>query len=196
MSAAKYRDILDENLFQSALDLRLGRSYSPSSDLDVFLHGLGLEHLAELLKENDLTLRQLLYLEESELKKAGITDVKDCKKIMAAMKEIHVEDTKLGKLPSLSKLESSDELFAFLLRLNRQCNAISHAVVAVSGQIPSNPQKVVFEWDNSQNFTTVCEDILTSITELNKEVCGLQDRLTKLESLAADKAAKSSKTND
>ncbi|XP_069618435.1 ankyrin repeat, SAM and basic leucine zipper domain-containing protein 1 [Ranitomeya imitator] len=156
-------------------------SYSPSSDLDVFLHGLGLEHLAELLKENDLTLRQLLYLEESELKKAGITDVKDCKKIMAAMKEIHVEDTKLGKLPSLSKLESSDELFAFLLRLNRQCNAISHAVVAVSGQIPSNPQKVVFEWDNSQNFTTVCEDILTSITELNKEVCGLQDRLTKFQ---------------
>ncbi|XP_077121121.1 ankyrin repeat, SAM and basic leucine zipper domain-containing protein 1 isoform X2 [Ranitomeya variabilis] len=156
-------------------------SYSPSSDLDVFLHGLGLEHLAELLKENDLTLRQLLYLEENELKKAGITDVKDCKKIMAAMKEIHVEDTKLGKLPSLSKLESSDELFAFLLRLNRQCNAISHAVVAVSGQIPSNPQKVVFEWDNSQNFTTVCKDILTSITELNKEVCGLQDLLTKFQ---------------
>ncbi|XP_077121122.1 ankyrin repeat, SAM and basic leucine zipper domain-containing protein 1 isoform X3 [Ranitomeya variabilis] len=133
------------------------------------------------LEENDLTLRQLLYLEENELKKAGITDVKDCKKIMAAMKEIHVEDTKLGKLPSLSKLESSDELFAFLLRLNRQCNAISHAVVAVSGQIPSNPQKVVFEWDNSQNFTTVCKDILTSITELNKEVCGLQDLLTKFQ---------------
>ncbi|XP_073429453.1 ankyrin repeat, SAM and basic leucine zipper domain-containing protein 1 isoform X1 [Dendrobates tinctorius] len=156
-------------------------SYSPSSDLDVFLHGLGLEHLAELLKENDLTLRQLLYLEESELKKAGITDVKDCKKIMAAMKEIHVEDTKLEKLPSLSKLESSDELFAFLLKLNRQCNAISHAVVAVSSQIPSNPQKVVFEWDASQNFTTVCKDILTSITELNKEVCRLQDLLTKFQ---------------
>ncbi|XP_073506807.1 ankyrin repeat, SAM and basic leucine zipper domain-containing protein 1 [Phyllobates terribilis] len=156
-------------------------SYSTSSDLEVFLHGLGLEHLAELLKDNDLTLRQLLYLEESELKKAGITDVKDCKKIMAAMKEIHVEETKLEKLPSLSKLESSDELFAFLLRLNRQCNAISHAVVAVSSQIPSNPQKVVFEWDTSQNCTTVCKDIVTSITELNKEVCRLQDVLTKFQ---------------
>ncbi|KAM4035315.1 ankyrin repeat, SAM and basic leucine zipper domain-containing protein 1 [Anomaloglossus baeobatrachus] len=156
-------------------------SCSTSSDLEVFLHGLGLEHLVELLKDNDLTLRQLLCLEESELRQAGITDVKDCKKIMAAMKEIHVEETKLEKFQSLSKLESSDELFAFLLRLNRQCNAISHAVVAVSNQIPSNPQKVVLEWDSSQNFSTVCKDILTSVTDLSKEICKLQDLLIKLQ---------------
>ncbi|XP_075711160.1 ankyrin repeat, SAM and basic leucine zipper domain-containing protein 1 [Rhinoderma darwinii] len=154
---------------------------SASSDLEVFLHGLGLEHLAELLKENDLTLRQLLCLEESELKKTGVIDNEDCKKIMAAMKEIQVEETKLEKLPLLSKLESSEELFAFLLKLNRQCNAITHAVVAVSKQIPSNPQKVVLEWDSSQNFSTVCEDILISVKDMNKEVCRLQDLLNKFQ---------------
>ncbi|XP_072003061.1 ankyrin repeat, SAM and basic leucine zipper domain-containing protein 1 [Engystomops pustulosus] len=155
-------------------------SYSASSDLEVFLHGLGMEHLAELFKENDLTLRQLLCLEESELKKAGVKD-EDCKKIMSAMKEIHVEETKLEKLPSLSKLESSDELFAFLLKLNRQCNAITNAVVAVSDQMPLNPQKVVLEWDSSQNFSTVCEDILTSVTDLKKEIGRLQDLLNKFQ---------------
>ncbi|XP_056429823.1 ankyrin repeat, SAM and basic leucine zipper domain-containing protein 1 isoform X2 [Hyla sarda] len=155
-------------------------SCSPSSDLEVFLHGLGLEHLARLFKENDLTLRQLLCLEESEFQKAGVTD-EDCKKIMAAMKEIHVEETKLEKLPSFSELESSDELFAFLLKLNRQCNAITHAVVAVSGQIPLNPQKVVLEWDSSQNYSGVCEDIIMSVTDLNKEVCRLQDLLKKFQ---------------
>ncbi|KAG9490171.1 hypothetical protein GDO78_005842 [Eleutherodactylus coqui] len=154
---------------------------STSSDLEVFLHGLGLEHLAELLKENDFTLRQLLCLEESELEKAGVTDVEDYKKIVAAMKEIRVEETKLETLPSLSKLESSDELFAFLLKLNRQCNAITYAVIAVSNQIPSNPQKVVLEWDSSHNFCAVCEDVLTSVTDLNKEVCRLQELLNKFQ---------------
>ncbi|XP_040269642.1 ankyrin repeat, SAM and basic leucine zipper domain-containing protein 1 [Bufo bufo] len=156
------------------------RSYSASTDLELFLHGVGLEHLAELLKENDLTLRQLLCLEERELKQlAEITD-EDCKKIMAAMKEVHAEERKLEKLPSLSKLESSDELFTFLLKLNRQCNAITQAVVTVSNQMPSNPQKEVLEWDSSLNFCTVCEDILTSVTELNKEISRLQDLLNKL----------------
>ncbi|KAM3925228.1 ankyrin repeat, SAM and basic leucine zipper domain-containing protein 1 [Leptodactylus fuscus] len=155
-------------------------SYSTSSDLEVFLYGLGLEHLAELLKENDLTLRQFLCLEENELLKVGVKD-EDCKKIMTAIKEIYVEETKLGKLPSLSKLESSDELFAFLLKLNRQCSAITHAVVAVSNQIPLNPQKVVLEWDSSQNFSTVCEDILTSVTDMNKEICRLQGLLNKFQ---------------
>jgi len=32
MNAAKYRDILDENLFQSALDLRLGRRFTFQQD--------------------------------------------------------------------------------------------------------------------------------------------------------------------
>ncbi|XP_069812574.1 ankyrin repeat, SAM and basic leucine zipper domain-containing protein 1-like [Dendropsophus ebraccatus] len=155
-------------------------SCSTSSDLEVFLHGLGLEHLAELFKENDLTLRQLLCLEESELKKEGVTD-EDCKKIVAAMKEIHVEETKLEKLPSFSKLDSSDELFAFLLKLNRQCSTITQAVVGVRNQIPQNPQNVVFEWDSSQNFSSVCEDIIRNLTDLNKEVCQLQDLLQKFQ---------------
>jgi len=34
MNAAKYRDILDENLFQSALDLRLGRRFTFQQDND------------------------------------------------------------------------------------------------------------------------------------------------------------------
>jgi len=34
MNAAKYRDILEENLFQSALDLRLGRRFTFQQDND------------------------------------------------------------------------------------------------------------------------------------------------------------------
>ncbi|KAM4676042.1 ankyrin repeat, SAM and basic leucine zipper domain-containing protein 1 [Discoglossus pictus] len=151
------------------------------SDIEVFLHGMGLEHLTDLFKDSDVTLRQLLCLEEEELKKAGITDTEDCKKILTAVKEIQVEETKLDYFPTFLTLESSsDEFFAFLLKLNRQCNCITQAVENINDQIPLNPEKVVLELDSTQNFSSVCEDIVTSITNLHKEVCRLQNLLNKV----------------
>ncbi|XDV28874.1 hypothetical protein PO909_032071 [Leuciscus waleckii] len=44
MNAAKYRDILDENLLQSALDLRLGRRFTFQQDNDP-------KHTAKIMKE-------------------------------------------------------------------------------------------------------------------------------------------------
>ncbi len=44
MNAAKYRDILDENLLQSAQDLRLGRRFTFQQDND-------LKHTAKITKE-------------------------------------------------------------------------------------------------------------------------------------------------
>ncbi|XP_075456083.1 ankyrin repeat, SAM and basic leucine zipper domain-containing protein 1 isoform X2 [Ascaphus truei] len=155
-------------------------SYTASGDLEVFLHGMDLEHLTDLFKDNDITLRELLTLEEEELKKAGITNAEDCNKIIAAVKEIQVEDIKLETSPTFLNLESSsDEFFAFLLKLNRQCNCLTRAVENINDQIPLNPNKIVLEWDSTQNFSSVCEDIVASITDLGKEMFKLQNRLHK-----------------
>ncbi|XP_068128824.1 ankyrin repeat, SAM and basic leucine zipper domain-containing protein 1-like [Hyperolius riggenbachi] len=156
--------------------------YAASSDLDVFLHGLGLGHLGDIFAENNINLRQLLSMEEEELKKVGVTNLEDCKKIMSALEEIQVEETKLESLPEFSNAESScDELFAFLLKLNRQCSSLTHAVEDVNNQIPLNAQKVVLEWDSTQNFASVCEDLVKTVTDLSKETCRLQDLLHKFQ---------------
>ncbi|XP_053575172.1 ankyrin repeat, SAM and basic leucine zipper domain-containing protein 1 [Bombina bombina] len=152
--------------------------YSATTDIEVFLHGIGLEHLTDLFKDSDLTLRQLLCLEEEEFKKAGVTDVNDYKKLIAAVKEMQVEETNLEAFPTSLNLESSsEELLAFLLKMNRQFNCITQAVENINNQIPLNPEEVVLEWDSIQNFTSVCDDNLTSITDLHKEVCRLQNLL-------------------
>ncbi|XP_073475930.1 ankyrin repeat, SAM and basic leucine zipper domain-containing protein 1 [Aquarana catesbeiana] len=157
-------------------------SCSASSDLEVFLHGLGLGHLADIFLESDITLRQLLTLEEGDLKKAGVTETEDRKKIMSASKEIQVEETKFESLPTFSNVESStDELFAFLLKLNRQCTLITHTVEAVNNQIPLNPQKVVLEWDSTQNISSVCEDLVANVGNLSKEMFRLCDMLHKFQ---------------
>ncbi|KFQ03478.1 Ankyrin repeat, SAM and basic leucine zipper domain-containing protein 1, partial [Leptosomus discolor] len=47
-------------------DHRVG-SFSTFDNLEVFLHGIGLEHIIGLLKEGDTTLRQLLIMQKDEL---------------------------------------------------------------------------------------------------------------------------------
>ncbi|KAG8439810.1 hypothetical protein GDO86_005829 [Hymenochirus boettgeri] len=156
-------------------------SYTTPSDLEVFLRGLGLEHLTELFMENDITLRQFLHFDEQELKKV-IHSEEDCKKIIAAVKEIQVEDAKPEEFQNVLDLETSgDELFAFLLKLNRQCTSLTHTVQEISKQIPAHPQKIVMEWDCPENISSVCKDIVTSVADLNKEVCQLQDLLLKFQ---------------
>uniref|UniRef100_A0A8C5MDR3 Ankyrin repeat, SAM and basic leucine zipper domain containing 1 n=1 Tax=Leptobrachium leishanense TaxID=445787 RepID=A0A8C5MDR3_9ANUR len=152
--------------------------YLACSDLDLFLHGMDLGHLSEIFTENDISLRQLLTLEEEELKKAGVVDPSDCQKIIAAAQEVQVEETKFEESPTnLSVENSSDELLAFILKLNRQCSFLAQTVESVHSQIPFNPQKIVLEWDSTQNMTAVCRDLVSSVADLDKEVRRLQTRL-------------------
>uniref|UniRef100_A0A5F5PMM2 Ankyrin repeat, SAM and basic leucine zipper domain-containing protein 1 n=1 Tax=Equus caballus TaxID=9796 RepID=A0A5F5PMM2_HORSE len=81
-------------------------SYTAFGDLEIFLHGLGLEHMTDLLKERDITLRHLLTMRKDEFTKNGITN-KDQQKILAALKELEVEEIKFGELPEMAKLEIS-----------------------------------------------------------------------------------------
>uniref|UniRef100_A0A8D2Q639 Ankyrin repeat, SAM and basic leucine zipper domain containing 1 n=1 Tax=Varanus komodoensis TaxID=61221 RepID=A0A8D2Q639_VARKO len=88
-------------------------SYAAFGDLEVLLHGLGLEHITEILK-------------------IGIMDASDQQKILDAAKELQIEEVKLEELPGIINLEiSGDEFLSFLMKLNKQCIHLTTAVQSV-----------------------------------------------------------------
>ncbi|XP_007114460.1 ankyrin repeat, SAM and basic leucine zipper domain-containing protein 1 [Physeter macrocephalus] len=156
-------------------------SYTAFGDLEIFLHGLGLEHMTDLLKERDITLRHLLTMRKDEFTKNGITS-RDQQKIMAALKELEVEEIKFGELPEVAKLEiSGDEFLSFLLKLNKQCGHLITAVQNIITELPVNSQKIVLEWASPRNFTSVCEELVSNVEDLSEEVCKLKDLIQKLQ---------------
>ncbi|XP_016052416.1 PREDICTED: ankyrin repeat, SAM and basic leucine zipper domain-containing protein 1 isoform X1 [Miniopterus natalensis] len=156
-------------------------SYTAFGDLEVFLHGLGLEHMTDLLKERDITLRHLLTMRKDEFTKNGITN-RDQQKILAALKELEVEEIKFGELPEVAKLEiSGDEFLNFLLRLNKQCGHLITAVQNIITELPVHSHKIVLEWASPRNFTSVCEELVSNVEDLNEEVCKLKDLIQKLQ---------------
>ncbi|KAM7180292.1 ankyrin repeat, SAM and basic leucine zipper domain-containing protein 1 isoform 2-T2 [Macrochelys suwanniensis] len=157
-------------------------SYAAFGDLEVFLHGLGLEHMTELLKEKDIALRQLLTMRKDDFTQIGITNTIDQQKILDAVKELQVEEVKFGELPEVMNLEfSGDEFLTFLLKLNRQCGHLTTAVQNIVSQLPTNSHKIVLEWGPPQSFTKVCEDLVCSVEDLSEEVSKLKDLMQKLQ---------------
>ncbi|KAM6201007.1 ankyrin repeat, SAM and basic leucine zipper domain-containing protein 1 isoform 2-T2 [Rhynchocyon petersi] len=147
-------------------------SYTAFGELDIFLHGLGLEHMADLLKERDITLRHLLTMRKDEFAKNGIA-LKDQQKIMDALNELTVEEIKFGELPELANLEiSGDEFLSFLLKLNKQCGHLITAVQNIITELPVNSHK---------NFTSVCEELVINVEDLREEVYKLRDLIQKLQ---------------
>ena len=72
-------------------------SYTAFGDLEIFLHGLGLEQMTDLLK-------------------FGITN-KDQQVILAAVKEPEVEEINFGELPEVAKLEISCKMNGKMIQL-------------------------------------------------------------------------------
>ncbi|XP_067420069.1 ankyrin repeat, SAM and basic leucine zipper domain-containing protein 1 [Emydura macquarii macquarii] len=157
-------------------------SYTAFGDLEVFLHGLGLEHITELLKERDIALRQLLTMRKDDFMQIGITNTRDQQKILDAVKELQVEEIKFEELPEVMKLEfSGDEFLTFLLKLNRQCGHLTTVVQNIVSQLPTNSHKIVLEWGPPQSFTKVCEDLVCSAEDLSEEVSKLKDLMQKFQ---------------
>ncbi|KFP81669.1 Ankyrin repeat, SAM and basic leucine zipper domain-containing protein 1, partial [Apaloderma vittatum] len=179
----------DETIEQEAIykfmtaapDQRIG-SYSTFSDLEVFLHGLGLEHITGLLKERDIVLRQLLIMQKDELIQIGITNPEDQQKLLGAINELQVEEIRIEDLPEVMKLElSGDEFLKFLQKLNKECSKMIVPVQTMNNYFLKNSHKIVLQWTPTERFIEACKDLGCSIEHLGEEVARLKDLVEKHE---------------
>ncbi|XP_058047551.1 ankyrin repeat, SAM and basic leucine zipper domain-containing protein 1 isoform X2 [Ahaetulla prasina] len=165
-----------------ALKSHKSSSYAAFSDMEVFLHGLELEHITELLKEKEIPLRQLLTMGKEDLIQIGINDTRDQQKILDAVKELHIEEVKLEELSAVTNLEfSGDEFLSFLMKLKRQCIQLKTSVQNVISQFPTDAHKLVLEWSPPHSLATMCEDLILSAEDLTAEAVKLKMLMNKLQ---------------
>ncbi|XP_062838471.1 ankyrin repeat, SAM and basic leucine zipper domain-containing protein 1 isoform X2 [Anolis carolinensis] len=165
----------------------LKRSYAAFGDLEVFLHGFGLEHITEILNERGITLRQLLTMRKEDFVEIGIQDRRDQQKIIDAAKELQIEEIKLEELSGVINVEfSGDELLSFLLKLNRQCIQLTTAVQNVINQFPTDAHKLVLEWSPPESLAKTCEDLICNVEDLNGEACKLRKLMQELHDVQKD----------
>ncbi|NXP25779.1 ASZ1 protein, partial [Scytalopus superciliaris] len=150
-------------------------SCSPFDDMEVFLHGLGLEHITGLLKEQDISLRELLLMQKDDLIKIGITSPGDQQKLLGAIKELQVNE-KIEDLSEIMKLElSEDEFCKFLQKLNKECTKLIIPVQTMNKHFLKNSHKMVLQWAPTETYVELCKDLACNIKKLEEEVAKLKD---------------------
>ncbi|XP_066176378.1 ankyrin repeat, SAM and basic leucine zipper domain-containing protein 1 [Sylvia atricapilla] len=157
-------------------------SYSAFHDIEVFLHGLGLEHIRGLLEEQDIALRQLLTMQKDDLIQIGITDPGDQQKLLDAINDLQVEEKKFEDVSEIMKLElSEDELLKFLQQLNKECTKLIIPVQTMNSHFLKNSHKMVLQWAPTECYVEVCKDVICSVKKLGEEVGKLKDLVVEYE---------------
>ncbi|XP_021240531.1 ankyrin repeat, SAM and basic leucine zipper domain-containing protein 1 isoform X2 [Numida meleagris] len=162
-------------------------SCSTFDAMDVFLHGIGLEHIIGLLKERDVYLWQLLTMQKEEMMQIGITNPVDQQKLLDAINELQVEETRFRDLPELVNLEvSGDECLKFLQKLNKECSNLTVPVQTISKHFLKNSHKMVLQWTPTERHIEVCKDLICNVEKLGEEVKRLNELVTKEEEQRSD----------
>ncbi|NXP54106.1 ASZ1 protein, partial [Heliornis fulica] len=148
---------------------------SAFDDMEVFLRGLGLEHIKGILKEKDITLRKLLVMEKVELIQIGITNPQDQKKLLDTVSELQVEEIRLEDLLEVKKVElSRDEFVKCLQKLNKECSKLITPVQTMNKHFLQKSCQIPLQWAGTESLIEVCKGLVCSVEQLGEEVTKLK----------------------
>ncbi|XP_010705196.1 ankyrin repeat, SAM and basic leucine zipper domain-containing protein 1, partial [Meleagris gallopavo] len=186
----KYCGTVKQETMYKFLTAASAHSVSSCSTLDameVFLHGIGLEHIIGLLKDRDVYLWQLLTMQKEEMIQIGITNPVDQQKLLDAINELQVEETRFRDLPELANLEvSGDECLKFLQKLNKECSNLTVPVQTINKHFLENSHKMVLRWAPTERYIEVCRDLICNVEKLGEEVKRLNEFVAKEEEQRSD----------
>ncbi|XP_039882475.1 ankyrin repeat, SAM and basic leucine zipper domain-containing protein 1 [Simochromis diagramma] len=157
-------------------------SVSKLDDLELLLHGLNLGYLTDIMTENDITWSYLLTMEEDDLKKIGVTDPEDLKKVLTAVQQMHLDKVDLETIRQLGPADSgSEELQNFLISISQQCCYLTETIQDVLNRFPRQPAQLVFSLDPKKEAQTICNQLVVQTKDLQKEVTCLRNLLCQME---------------
>ncbi|XP_016125536.1 ankyrin repeat, SAM and basic leucine zipper domain-containing protein 1-like isoform X2 [Sinocyclocheilus grahami] len=157
-------------------------SSSKLSDIELLLHGLNLDHLSDIMVENDVTWSDLLIMEKGDLEKIGVTNPEDLKKILSTMELMHLDKVDLDTLMPLNNIDSGREDFLnFLISLKQQCCYLTETLQDVISRFPRSPSEVVLTCDPKKEAQALCTELVTQTGDLQKEILCLKTLLSKVD---------------
>uniref|UniRef100_A0A671NU39 Ankyrin repeat, SAM and basic leucine zipper domain-containing protein 1 n=1 Tax=Sinocyclocheilus anshuiensis TaxID=1608454 RepID=A0A671NU39_9TELE len=157
-------------------------SSSKLSDIELLLHGLNLDHLSDIMVENDVTWSDLLIMEKGDLEKIGVTNPEDLKKILSTMELMHLDKVDLDTLTPLNNIDSGREDFLnFLISLKQQCCYLTETLQDVISRFPRSPSEVVLTCDPKKEAQALCTELVTQTGDLQKEILCLKTLLSKVD---------------
>ncbi|XP_059362490.1 ankyrin repeat, SAM and basic leucine zipper domain-containing protein 1 isoform X2 [Carassius carassius] len=155
-------------------------SFSKLSDIELLLNGLNLDHLSDIMVENDVTWSDLLIMEKGDLEKIGVTNPEDQKKILSTMEQMHLDKVDLDTLTPLNNIDSGSEDFLnFLISLKQQCCYLTETLQDVISRFPRSPAEVVLTCDPKKEAQALCSELVTQTGDLQKEILCLKTLLSK-----------------
>ncbi|XP_053741883.1 ankyrin repeat, SAM and basic leucine zipper domain-containing protein 1 [Synchiropus splendidus] len=161
--------------------LTVCESANKLNDVELFLYGLGLSHLTEIMIDHDITLNQLLTMEENELQKIGVIDPQDKEKLMSAVEELQPDQVDLSITELGESNTGAEELHNFLMSVHQQCSYLSDLIHDVTNRFPQHPSQLVFPLDPKKEAQTVCNQLVIQTEVLQKEVICLRKLLSQME---------------
>ncbi|KAI9547511.1 hypothetical protein NQZ68_017064 [Dissostichus eleginoides] len=157
-------------------------SVTKLNDLELFLHGLNLGHLSDIMTENDITWSYLLTMEKQDLEKVGITDPEVQQKVLSAVQQMHLDKVDLDTISFAGPAESgSEDLHNFLISVRQQCCYLTEKIQDVNGRFPRQASQLVFSLDPKKEAQAVCNQLVIQTRDLQKEVTCLRNILCKME---------------
>ncbi|XP_074534156.1 ankyrin repeat, SAM and basic leucine zipper domain-containing protein 1 [Halichoeres trimaculatus] len=157
-------------------------SVSKLDELQLFLHGLGLSYLSDIMAENDITWSHLLTMEKEDLEKIGIKDPEDQQKVLSAVQQMHLDKVDLDTISQLGAADSgSEELHNFLISVTQQCCYLTETFQDVVKRFPSRSSQLVFPLDQKKEAQAVCSQLVVQTKDLQKEVICLRNLLCQMD---------------
>ncbi|KAM9376222.1 ankyrin repeat, SAM and basic leucine zipper domain-containing protein 1 [Pholidichthys leucotaenia] len=155
-------------------------SVAKLDDLELFLHGLDLGYLYNVMIEKDITWDYLLSMEEEDLEKIGITDPEDQQKLLTALHQMHQDEVDLDTICELGMAYGgNEELQNFLISLSQQCSYLTETIEDVVTRFPRNFSQLVSR--DLKDAKATCNQLIIQTKDLQKQVICLRNLLSQMD---------------